>query len=322
MSHTITHALIHGKPIRDAQNVRAGQFRLCFKLGPYRLARARLDLTIVDLGDAAVSGEDVDLSHLLGKELLLRSVPERISPLPLCLDGAFFAYPFYSYERCWAATEGDFEAYLGSFSKTSRKGLRRRVKQLTSESGGQLDIRHFANGEIMSAFHADARAISAKTFQEKLMDDGLPAGEEFLRDIEDKARRDHCYGSILYLGEQPVSYLYCERQGAGWLAVYGGFDPAFAKLSPGTVHLLSVLEQSFNERDCELFDFGPGRSDYKQFFATDAVQAADMLILRKAIKNKLIVNAHGALGSITNWGAGLADRLDLKTKLRQKIRGR
>ena len=219
-------------------------------------------------------------------------------------------------------TNGDFEEDLASFSQTSRKGLRRRVKQLTSISGGDLDLRHFAEAEIMDRFHTDARAISVKTFQEKLMNDGLPADDAFREAVRCKAQRGHCYGSILYLEDQPISYLYCERQGVGWLAVYGGFDPAYAKLSPGTVHLVSILDRAFDDPDCSSFDFGPGRSDYKQFFATDAVPSADVLILRKSVANLLITNTHRALSSITDGANYLVERLNLKTLLRQRIRGR
>lgn len=322
MLHVLSESLKWAKPSCDNRGRRRESFHVAFRLGPYRIARARLDLTILDLGEAAVSGLDTDLSDLCGEELLLRSVPDRMDLAPLCRKGGMFTYQLYDYDRCWVTTEGDFEDYLASFSKTSRKGLRRRVKQLTSASGGDLDIRHFAEVDIMDSFHTDARAISAKTFQEKLMNDGLPADDAFRDDIRHKALRGHCYGSVLYLENQPISYLYCERQGAGWLAVYGGFDPAHAKLSPGTVHLVSILHQAFDDPDCASFDFGPGRSDYKHFFATDAVPSADILILRKTVRNWLIVNTHKALSGLTDGVSRLVERLNLKTLLRQKIRGR
>ncbi|MEM9624705.1 MAG: GNAT family N-acetyltransferase [Pseudomonadota bacterium] len=293
-----------------------------FRLGPYELARKGLDLTTVDLGDAAVAGKDIDLPQFDGRELLLTSVPDRESLASICKGGDALVYPFYRYDRCWVTTEGDFETYLASFSKTSRKGLRRRVRHLTSVSGGELDIRHFADADEMGVYYADARAVSAKTFQEKLMDDGLPAGQDFIEEMTSHARHGRCYGSILYLDDKPISYLHCEKRGSGWLAVYGGFDPAYAKLSPGTVHLLSILERSFDDRLCAFFDFGPGRSDYKQSFATDAVPSSDILLLRKTGLNHLLVRTHKALRKVTRWGGRVADRLQLKTLIRQKIRGR
>ena len=322
MPHAPSQDLSWAEPSCATRGRHGNNFHVVFRLGPYQLAQAQLGLTILDLGEAAVSGRDADLSNYCGDELLLRSVPDRIALTSLCREGGMFAYRLYDYERCWVTTEGDFEDYLASFSKTSRKGLRRRVKQLKSTSGGELDIRHFAEADVMDSFHNDARAISAKTFQEKLMNDGLPDSDPFRESIKHKAQHDRCYGSVLYLEDQPISYLYCERQGNGWLAAYGGFDPAHAKLSPGTVHLVSILHQAFDDPDCSSFDFGPGRSEYKQFFATDMVPAADIMVLRKTVRNRLIVNSHKALSGMTDGINHLVERLNLKTLIRQKIRGR
>ena len=265
MSLTRFPATTWVKPARVGREDGTSQFHVDFRLGPCRLARTALEVRIVDLGEAAVFGKDIDLSPILDGQLFLRSVPERLVPGILQQGNSAVVYPFYHYDRCWVATEGDFDVYLASFSKTSRKGLRRRTKQLASASGGALDIRHFSTGDVMAAYHADARMISAKTFQERLMDDGLPDSDDFRREMIRKAKSDQCYGSILYLDGQPISYLYCERQGSGWIAVYGGFDPAHARLSPGTVHLLSVLESAFGDPGCDLFDFGPAIATTSRF---------------------------------------------------------
>jgi len=298
------------------------RFQVAFRLGPFLIAQVSLNPTIVDLGDAAVLSKPIDLARFRGDELFLRSVPDSLSLAPLFQDGDALAYPFYRYDRCWVRTEGDFEEYLSSFSKTSRKGLRRRIKQLETESGGELDIRYFADSDIMYAFHADARTISAKTFQEKLVNDGIPASDGFRQEIREKAADDRCYGTILYLDDEPVSYLYCERKETGWQAVYGGFDPAFAKLSPGTIHLVATLKRTFEDADSTFFDFGPGQSEYKQFFATDAAPSADVLILERTLQNRVIIITHLLLGKITDVVSTLAEKLRLKTLLRQKLRGR
>ncbi len=322
MPQTRTLGLTWTGPSESGQKGAVESFQIAFRLGPFLLAQVPIDVTSLDLGDVAVQGKNVDLSHFYGEELHLRSVPDGLSLTPFCRVDGMFAYPFYNYNRYWVTTEGDFEAYLASFSRSTRKSLKRRVKQLATMSGGKLDIRYFARADLMDVFHGDARAISAKTFQEKLMNDGLPDADSFRSHMREAADADACYGSILYLDDVPISYLYCERQGPGWLAVFGGFDPGYAKLSPGTVHLLSVLERSFDDPDCNLFDFGPGRSDYKRVFATDSVPAADVLILQNTLKNRLLVGIHKTFGKITACCVALAERLHLKTVFRQKIRYR
>jgi hypothetical protein len=298
-------------------------FPLALRFGPYCLAKVNLFVTIMDLGQTAITGEDVDVRSLPSdRALFLRSAPERLTVEASSIVESMLVYRFYQYDRSWVATEGCFESYLSSFSRTSRKGLKRRIKKLKELSGCRLDIRRFDRSDSMRAFYSDARAVSAKTFQEQLMDDGLPADEAFLDNMMDMTSSNRCYGSILYLEGLPISYLYCERQGLGWLAAYGGFDPAYAGLSPGTVHLLSVLEESFNDQDTAFFDFGPGQADYKQFFSTHDVPCSDVLILDKTRRNRLVIGTHRRLCSLTETCISLADTYQLKGLIRRKIRGR
>jgi hypothetical protein len=298
-------------------------FPLAFKLGPFRLAQTGFDLTTVDFGPTAISGEKVDARFLPSNQaLFLKSVPDRLGLESASVFEPMLAYRAYRYDRSWTVTEGSFESYLGSFSKTSRKGLKRRTKKLVERSGGRLDIRRYDRADRMKTFHNHARAVSAKTFQEKLMDDGIPADQSFSESMKAKASEGRCYGAVLYLDDQPISYLYCERQGSGWLAVYGGFDPAHAGFSPGTVHLLCELEALFEDPNCAFFDFGPGPSSYKQFFSTHDVPCSDILILDKTWSNQLAIAAHRMLGSLTDTGIQLAESLRVKERLRQQIRGR
>lgn len=297
-------------------------YPLILKIGPYRLAQVGFSLTICDLGPTAISGVDIDIKSLPAqKALLLKSAPDRLVLALSSFTEKMLVYPFYRYDRSWVATKGDFDTYFGSFSKISRKGLRRRTKKLADLSGGHIDLRRFDQSDQMGTFHADARAVSAKTFQEQLMNDGLPADPSFLDAMIHRASAGQCYGTILYLNDQPISYLYCERQGAGWLASYGGFDPAHAGLSPGTVHLFKDLEEAFNDAGCAFFDLGPGQCDYKKFFSTHNVPCSDILILNKTIANRLTIGVHRSLES-TEIAIDLANSLKLKERLRQKIRGR
>lgn len=311
------------KPNQKSRAEGRGSFDLPFKLGPLCLAQPSFDLTAIDLGSTAISGEDVDARFLPSDQMLfLRCVPDHLQLESSTVFDKMLVHRPYRYDRSWVVTEGSFESYLGSFSKTSRKGLKRRTKKLVELSGGSLDIRRYDQAECMNVFHDDARIVSAKTFQEKLMDDGLPADHSFVADIEAKALDGQCYGSILYLDQRPISYLYSERSGLGWLAIYGGFDPAQANLSPGTVHLLADLEDAFDDKSCAFFDFGPGPSTYKQFFSTHDVPCSDLLILDKTLKNRVLIECHKLLGKLTDLCMQLATSLQLKEWFRQRIRGR
>ena len=124
------------------------------------------------------------------------------------------------------------------------------------------------------------------------------------------------------LNGQPISFLYFVKKRRRLIARYGGFDPDYAKLSPGTVHLLLCIERLFEEPDYGIFDFGQGPCDYKEFFATDGAPCADVLILRKTPRNVAIVCCHQCLALVTSVIMGLIHRTRLRQFLSQKLRGR
>jgi hypothetical protein len=189
-------------------------------------------------------------------------------------------------------------------------------------SGDSIDVRHYRTKEELIEFYPLARDVSAKTFQEKFMEDGLPDNAEFYTNMLVQAERDECCGSIILLDGQPISFLYFIRKKRRLIAIYGGFDPEHAKLSPGTVHLLLCIERFFEEPDYGIFDFGQGRCDYKEFFATDGVPCADVLILRKTPRSVAIVCCHLGFALVTSAIMGLIHGMRLKQFLSQKLRGR
>ncbi len=65
-----------------------------------------------------------------------------------------------------------------------------------------------APGEMPEFFRL-ARAVSKITYQEKLLDAGLPDSEEFRHEMERLAQQGRVRGFILFYQNKPVSYLYC-----------------------------------------------------------------------------------------------------------------
>lgn len=244
-------------------------------------------------------------------------------PIPrVCPDRRHFCYVFYRYQRAWIALEGDFDTYFGTFSKKSRKNLRRRIKNLREASGGKNDVRCYRTIDEMAAFYPLAREVSEKTYQEKAVDAGLPDNDHFYARMMEMAGQRCCCGSILFVRDKPISFLYCEQENLRMIAKYGGFDPDYAKLSPGTAHLCHFLEKLFDLGDCRFFDFGPGKSEYKEFFATHCMPCADVLILEKNLRNWIIIGVHKTLALLTNVILRAVDFVRLRQCLRQKFRGR
>jgi CelD/BcsL family acetyltransferase involved in cellulose biosynthesis len=193
------------------------------------------------------------------------------------------AFVRQSYPRHFASLDQDFETYLAGFSARSRSSLKRKRRRLEERSGGALDVRVYGSPQEMGEFYRHARAVSALTYQERLLDAGLPEGT--LEEMKALAANDCVRGWLLFVEGRAVSYLHAPARGGCLLYAHLGYDPAFADLSPGTVLQLEVMRMLMDERRFRWFDFTEGDGQHKRRFATGAVDSADLLLLRPSLAN-------------------------------------
>ena len=261
---------------------------LPLRVGARTVGRVKRRLVRVSVSlEQACSGKAADLPPLPAEAdgYLIASLPaEQLSSL---LDARrdLAAFVRQRYGRSYASLQGSFDEYLETFSSRSRSTLKRKVRKLADASGGTLDIRLYRSPEEVEEFYRHARAVSAKTYQEKLLDAGLPEGEEFLAEMRDQARQDQMRGWILCLGGEPISYLYAPAEGRTLIYAYLGYDPDHAALSPGSVLQFEAMRQLMEEGRFALFDFTEGEGQHKRLFGTGSVECVDLLLVRRTIAN-------------------------------------
>ena len=229
---------------------------------------------------------------------------------------------------------GDFADYQAKFSSKTRSGIKRKVKKFAQQAGG-LDLRHYRSPSEIQSFLELARPVSAASYQERLLDCGLPTEPDFVRgavaaaDVDTPvsidaavaaAARDDVRAFLLFANGSPVSYLYCPVHDGVLEYAYLGYVPDFSRLSPGTVLQWLAMEQLFAEQRFSAFDFTEGDSKHKRFFGTHQVTCSLQLILRPTWKNRKLLFAHRATESLSSSIVRLLDRLGLKKRLKQWIR--
>jgi CelD/BcsL family acetyltransferase involved in cellulose biosynthesis len=198
------------------------------------------------------------------------------------------------YRRSYARLDQGFDAYLGGFSAKSRSTCRRKLKKLAERAGGAIDVRCYRSEAEIGDFYRQARAVSAKTYQERLLDAGLPAGEKALKEMQALARADRARGWLLFLDGAPIAYLWAPVEGLTLIYAYLGYDPAFAEHSPGIVLQLEAMRQLMDESALRLFDFTEGEGQHKRQFATGGVDCVDLLLVRPTPGNLLAGHALAA----------------------------
>jgi CelD/BcsL family acetyltransferase involved in cellulose biosynthesis len=206
-----------------------------------------------------------------------------------------------------------FEEYLAKFSSKSRATLRAKARKFP-------DWRSYSSPDEMADFHRIARAISERTYQEKLHDAGLPASAAFLDEARRLAAEDRVRAYLLFHEGRAVAYLYCPVHDGVLVYEYLGYDPEFAKLSPGTALQYLALEKLFAEGRYRLFDFTQGEGSHKEYFSNGSVFCADIYWFPATLGNRLRVRAHHGLDRFSGRVVALLDRMGLKERVKRWLR--
>jgi hypothetical protein len=224
------------------------------------------------------------------------------------------------YYRHYVNLQGSFQDYLNKFSGKSRSTLQRKVRKFSEFCGGEISWREYCRPDEIEEFYRLAREVSKKTYQERLLNLGLPDGDEFKQELLDMAERDSVRGYILFFGEKPIAYLFCPVRDGILFYRYLGYDPEFRNWSPGTVLQHLVLERLFAEGKFKMFDFTDGEGPHKEFFSTGSMRCADVYFLRPTLRNLLLLRLHSGLKTLSGTTVKTLDRLGVKSRIKKFFR--
>ena len=249
--------------------------------------------------------------------------PVRSAPPPIVIRDGWIVYTPYTFKNYYIDFErlGSFDNYLQSaFSSKSRSTLQRKVRKFAEADGGEVHWRQFSRAAEIDEFFAQAHAISARTYQERLLDAGLPTSAEYIAQAKEmvEAGRALCY--ILYLKGEPVAYLLCFCQDGIASYDFLGYDPAAQALSPGTVLHYFVLQSLFESKAVRIFDFTEGEGTHKVFFGSDHRLCAKTYFFRRTLLNRTLVHAHYGLNRSVEAIGALLERHGLKGRIKRFIR--
>lgn len=251
---------------------------------------------------------------------LIRSLPVAAELPPVSRAGDFLCYVPLQYRHCYIDLGQSFDSYLKKFSAKTRSTINRKIKRYTEHCGGTLRWQTYTMpGEIRDFFRL-ARTVSKLTYQERLLDAGIPESEEFIRQAESLAADQRVRAYLLFDGERPVSYLYCPVQDGVLIYSYLGYDPAYMQMSVGTILQWLAVEQLFKEARFRYFDFTEGQSDHKSFFATHQRQCANVFLVKRTPRTTAVIYSHWFMNRFSKRLGETLDRLGMKARIKRFLR--
>lgn len=231
----------------------------------------------------------------------------------------FIAGGRQDYRRHYIDMGQSFADYMGRFSGKTRSTLRRKAKKLVEEAGGYTVTAHRQPAEI-EAFLAAALPLSARTYQARLLNAGLPDSPEARRAMLEAAEADRMRAFLLHAGGQPVAYLSLPVTGATLVYAHLGYDPAWARLSVGTVLQMDALERLFAEERYRWFDFTEGDGAHKAMFGTHDAACSSLVLLEPTLGNRTLLGARGAFDAGVSGAKALAERSGALGRIRALLR--
>ncbi len=298
---------------------------LKFQIGDVVLVKAILtlyrrsaDLQEPPLDVGAAPAPPPSLEGAAGYVVWSQPITNRV-PVLRVRDGALLYAP-RQYRRFSVDLTGGFDGYMASFSGKTRSGLKRKMRKFGELSRGEIDWREYRTPDQIAEFIRVARNLSARTYQERLLQRGLPATDQFFGIAQALASRGSVRAYLLFLDGEPISYLYCPVKDGVVLYDYLGYDPAHASSSPGTVLQLLVLEHLFAERRFGVFDFTEGEGQHKESFSTASCLCADVYVISRRLAPASIVLLHRAMDRAATAVGIALDGLNLKRRVRRLVR--
>jgi CelD/BcsL family acetyltransferase involved in cellulose biosynthesis len=251
---------------------------------------------------------------------VIRSLP-LAAPMPaLAIENGLIHYTTAMAPRHWISLEGSFAEYLAKFSSKTRQTLGRKTRKLMAPPVSAV-FRTYRSPEEMQEFIREARALSAKTYQERLLGVGFPSEAAFHERIVERAASGLEQGFLLFSGDKAIAYLYTPEVKPGVFSYHSlGYDPEYEQHSPGTVLQYLALEHLFAQGKQGMFDFGEGETEQKRLFGTHSVLCADVYLLRVTPGNLGRVGLRVLLESTSSAVVWVLERAGIKRWVKRAMR--
>lgn len=293
-------------------------------IGDWPALTMPLDLMVCDTDFTCLPAEiEVDSLPPLVKGCrgyLIRSCPAGDERWRLRRKAGHLFYAPRRYQRHWVALDGSFDAYLAKLSGKTRSTLKRKRRKFEADAGGH-GFQVYRTPEEMAEFHRLARPISAESYQERLLGQGLPMSAGFQESMRERAAGDQVRGYLLFHQGKAVAYTYAPVEDGAVIYDHTGFDAFYRALSPGTVLQLLVLESLFAEGRFRLFDFTEGEGDHKALFGTHQQACMDLYILPYGIGAFGAVIVQTAIERSSEIAAQGLEQIGVKRRLKNWLRG-
>jgi hypothetical protein len=218
------------------------------------------------------------------------------------------------------------EQFYGGLSPKVRKNQKWQARKIAQDFNGQVEVKTFTSvGQIEQMF-ADVEPVAARTYQRGL-GTGFMATPEMRDRFEFEARKGWLRAFVLSLAGAPAAFWIGSLYRGTLHSNFMGYDPAYAKNSPGMYLIMKCIEEfcaKADQKELSSIDWGLGDAQYKEVLGTEQWSEAAILIFSPSSKGVALNALRTPLSVAERFikaGLSNSDMLQrVKTKWRKRLR--
>jgi hypothetical protein len=215
------------------------------------------------------------------------------------------------------------DGFYENLSPKVRKNQKWQAKKLAQQFSGDVTIRCFRELSEIDELAVEAERLASMSYQRGLGAGffDTPAARAHLRL---KATRGWLRGYVLLLGGKPCAFWIGDVNRETFGSDYLGYDPSFAKYSPGMYLIVKVLEGFCDgHRDgVAAIDFGPGPAQYKEVLSTEVWREMSVYIFAPTAKGFALNFVRTLIGGVDRTLKKTLARVKLLQKVKKAWRAR
>lgn len=215
------------------------------------------------------------------------------------------------------------DEFYKRLSSGARWQAKSRHKKILKDFGDEVSVRCFQSPGEVGELIRDAEQVARKSYQRGL-GVGFADSPETRKHLLLKAERGWLRGYILYLGGEPTAFWMGDVNEGTFGSDHLGYDPAFAKYSPGMYLIVRVIEGFCDEHQngISAIDFATGFARYKELFSTEVWQEVSVYIFASTVKGIALNFARTLIGGVDIMLKRALARAKLLEKVKKAWRGR
>jgi hypothetical protein len=184
---------------------------------------------------------------------------------------------------------------------------------------GEIQLTRVTEASEIDAFLEAAYGISRTTWQFRRYGELAARDLDMARsELQLLAKRGWLRSYLLKIGDVPCSFILGLQYGPRFHPYYVGVDDKWLTYSVGTVILLRVLEDLFNENSPRFYDFG-SHVKWQEFFGTESYPESSVWLFRRRAYPLLSSSVYRACNVMSMKVGAALERFGLKSKIIQKL---